>query len=442
MLPSAALVLLLPLLAHAAPSGHCPSRSSSDIQSASTPIGDALVATQGYTRTGNPWAQPTRSSDGSDDGDNSDEGDDDDDGEDDGDNADDNEDGEGSDNGDEEDQDADEGDSGDGDDNHNDDNDDDDAGDDNDGDDAGYSTAAPPQSTSAVSARGSKTKLSSVQPTSTSTPTGGDCKCGYKLSKYNDAYFPQAIVIDFSKMKDLSELANYGIEINDQYHMGAVSDKDGTYAVGSGKNVKLNNGVLEFWVPGGQVANGGAITGAEIMTIKPYLGGIVSMDAKLDPGHGTVQSIFTYTIDEGVGRSEQDIEMLGQSFMKASDIADAGIQLTNWDPKWSGTDFKITPFPANPTTDYHKYTIGWMPKKTTYYFDDKAIDGPSKFRSVDPSQVVINHWTNGDPGFTEGPPKKDLVMKVKSLAFYLQEESLDHYPALPNGCSLEQACRV
>lgn len=48
-------------------------------------------------------------------------------------------------------------------------------------------------------------------------------------------------------------------------------------------------------------------------------------------------------------------------------------------------------------------------------------------------------WTNGDPNFTEGPPVKDAVMRVKGVAFYYKTEE---HPGLPYGCSLEKACRV
>ena len=31
--------------------------------------------------------------------------------------------------------------------------------------------------------------------------------------------------------------------------------------------------------------------------------------------------------------------------------------------------------------------------------------------SVNPSKLIINHWTNGDEGFTQGPPERDATMK-------------------------------
>lgn len=33
--------------------------------------------------------------------------------------------------------------------------------------------------------------------------------------------------------------------------------------------------------------------------------------------------------------------------------------------------------------------------------------------SVNPSHVILNNWSNGDPGFTQGPPTKDTILRGK-----------------------------
>ena len=56
-----------------------------------------------------------------------------------------------------------------------------------------------------------------------------------------------------------------------------------------------------------------------------------------------------------------------------------------------------------------------------------------------PSDVIINHWSAGIEGFTEGPPVKAVVMKVKGATLYYKTPSKSKLPA---GCSLSQACKV
>lgn len=53
--------------------------------------------------------------------------------------------------------------------------------------------------------------------------------------------------------------------------------------------------------------------------------------------------------------------------------------------------------------------------------------------------MIINHWSAGIEGFTEGPPVKDVVMKVKGATLYYKTPSKSKLPA---GCSLSQACKV
>ncbi|WVF65705.1 hypothetical protein IAT40_000436 [Kwoniella sp. CBS 6097] len=272
--------------------------------------------------------------------------------------------------------------------------------------------------------------------------SNGSCQCGYILSQYNNAYFPSAIVVDFSSMTDISQLAALGLVVVDGWRVGSTNDADGTYCTGSASNVQLAAGALQFTVPGGQ--SGGVISGAELQTEEAVMGGVFTMSAQLDPGHGTCQAIFTYTEDEGVGRDEQDIEMLGQSLLTKSDTGvDPGIQLTNWDPTAAGqNDFGIVPFTSDPTVAFHNYTIAWVPGGTKYYFDGAALTSPAKYSSVNPSKVIINNWSNGDVTFTQGPPTSDVILKVSKLAYYFQTESLGTYPAYPAGCTEAQACVV
>jgi hypothetical protein len=65
---------------------------------------------------------------------------------------------------------------------------------------------------------------------------------------------------------------------------------------------------------------------------------------------------FTYVKDYENFSDELDIEILGSSIMKASDVADPGVQLTNFNPDQSGeSDHRIIPFTTDPTKGFHKF---------------------------------------------------------------------------------------
>ncbi|WWC64185.1 uncharacterized protein I303_106793 [Kwoniella dejecticola CBS 10117] len=267
----------------------------------------------------------------------------------------------------------------------------------------------------------------------TTSAASGDCSCGYILSAYDDAYFPQSLIIDFATVTDKSTLAGMGLRIMDGSKAGSVAP-DGGRSLTSIDNVAITDGVLTLTVPGGQ-AKGGQIGSAEIETIFAATGGVFTMNAQLSPVAGTCQSIFTYTENEDVGLDEQDIEVVA--------ITPGKIQLTNHDPaKSKENELAIVPFPNDPFTSFNDYTIGWYKDSTKYYYNGAVLDGPTQYRSVNPSQIVINNWSSGKETFTQGPPVEDTVLQIKSIAYYYQEESMSAYPAYPAGCSEAQACRV
>lgn len=104
----------------------------------------------------------------------------------------------------------------------------------------------------------------------------------------------------------------------------------------------------------------------------------------------------------------------------------------------------VIPFPAPPTVAYHNYTIFWPPadanpRQTSYFFDGQHIKTFEKFVSVNPSGAYLNHWSNGQLSFTQGPPVEDAVMRVSGIAWYYATLEV---PGMPEGCSVEEVCRV
>ncbi|KAK6904565.1 hypothetical protein I203_105381 [Kwoniella mangroviensis CBS 8507] len=285
---------------------------------------------------------------------------------------------------------------------------------------AAASSAVPPVST------GGSTTSNSTQTSS------GDCSCGYILSAYDNAYFPKALVVSFDSVSSVAELANLGLRVQDGSQVGSIAP-DGGKCQASADNVAIDRGILKLTVPGGQSA-GGIISGAEIETMNPVLGGVFTMSAQLSPVHGTCQAIFTYTENKDLYSDEMDIEMV---------YIEPGLQLTNHDPSGSGlNDFENNPFPNDPTADFNDYTIGWFKDGPKYYYNGAVLTGPTQYPSVNPSKIVINNWSSGKPTFTQGPPDDDTVLQVKSIAYYYQTESLASYPAWPSGCSEADACVV
>ncbi|KAK4988228.1 hypothetical protein LTR50_004054 [Elasticomyces elasticus] len=87
--------------------------------------------------------------------------------------------------------------------------------------------------------------------------------------------------------------------------------------------------------------------------------------------------------------------------------------------------FKLYPLPFRPDTGYHEYRFDWRPSRIDFYADGAWLhafidDGSGGGASVPdaPGRLVINHWSNGDAGWSAGPPATDAVLSVSYVKAY------------------------
>ncbi|KAI7900542.1 concanavalin A-like lectin/glucanase domain-containing protein [Cokeromyces recurvatus] len=67
---------------------------------------------------------------------------------------------------------------------------------------------------------------------------------------------------------------------------------------------------------------------------------------------------------------------------------------------------------SDPTHDFHEYRIDWFPGLVVFY-----LDGYEAYRSTTnvmrvPSRVMLNHWTDGNPKFSQGPVKENATIRT------------------------------
>lgn len=111
-------------------------------------------------------------------------------------------------------------------------------------------------------------------------------------------------------------------------------------------------------------------------------------------------------------------------------------------------------FPAgvDPSKGYHTYAISWWPttstnnpaKLTEMRFDGKLLNAPKVYASVNPSSIVLNHWTSGDPRWSAGPPAQDAVIYVKKVVAYYDKPAKMTAGAgvWKDTCNKALACKV
>lgn len=112
-------------------------------------------------------------------------------------------------------------------------------------------------------------------------------------------------------------------------------------------------------------------------------------------------------------------------------------------------------FPAgvDPSKGYHTYAIEWYPvtsdsnppKITQFRFDGALLaKAPKIFSSRQSSHLVLNHWSNADPGFSAGPPIQDATMYVKKVVAYYDKPAkmVTSSGVLKDTCNRANACKV
>jgi hypothetical protein len=134
------------------------------------------------------------------------------------------------------------------------------------------------------------------------------CACGYSLSAYGNAYFQKALIADFTKSTlsgtatSSSWLSSYGLYIANGYQAGGVSSAaDHTTPIAHYTNVRIQNKTLQLVVPGGQkITNGGQTSVAQVEGPSGIVGGVFTMNAKIDATQGTDQSIVSRAVQCGL----------------------------------------------------------------------------------------------------------------------------------------------
>ncbi|PRP89209.1 hypothetical protein PROFUN_01929 [Planoprotostelium fungivorum] len=203
----------------------------------------------------------------------------------------------------------------------------------------------------------------------------------------------------------------------------AKPDPNSTRCLFDPQNVYVKNGVLELAVPGGKL-DGETISTSQIRFVGSefIVSGVFEIVAQTSAVPGTCQAIFTQA-NPGfpAQKDEQDIEMLTGHYTEASDNIKAGLQLTSWNAFPTGEHDRqqnqVVDYGFDPTADFNVFRIEWDRNTTTYTYGESSVTF-EKYSSQNPSKFVVNNWSNAGKFWTEGPPKEDSIMRIRSYKAY------------------------
>ncbi|TDZ30365.1 putative xyloglucan endotransglucosylase/hydrolase protein 26 [Colletotrichum spinosum] len=128
---------------------------------------------------------------------------------------------------------------------------------------------------------------------------------------------------------------------------------------------------------------------------------------------------------------EIDMEFLTREFNASNGTYPLNIVLQSrasldngYNAQGTGNFLKVS-LGFNPTTDFHEYRIDYLRDEVVFYADNKAI-GRMNGSAVptEGGHLILQHWSNGNPLWSGGPPKQDAVLMVASARAYFNS-SLD-----------------
>lgn len=108
-------------------------------------------------------------------------------------------------------------------------------------------------------------------------------------------------------------------------------------------------------------------------------------------------------------RNEFAVNLVIHSSLSAKD---------GYDASKTGT-FKIANLTFDPTKGFHEYRFDYLPGRVLFYADGQRL-AEMEGNGIPSSggHIILQHWSNGNPLWSGGPPSSDAVVLVRSVTAY------------------------
>ncbi|KAI1340576.1 glycoside hydrolase family 16 protein [Xylariaceae sp. FL0016] len=221
----------------------------------------------------------------------------------------------------------------------------------------------------------------------------------------------------------------------------AVFDGDGVRGPGAG---------LQLMVKGNSEIAGGMVSNAEIATTGlDYFYGTYRAGIKVTDVEGTCSAFFWYQNDT----QEIDVEFLSAEFNRTNGTFPVNLVLQSAASSAAGYDASGTPsfrrvnLPFDPTTAFHEYRFDFVRDRVVFYADGAVLaEMVGTGVPSSPGHLLLSHWSNGNPGWSRGPPKEDAVTTVSYVKAYynssLASRMGDHARRCGNPAAEDAVCAV
>ncbi|GIZ46952.1 hypothetical protein CKM354_001005400 [Cercospora kikuchii] len=284
------------------------------------------------------------------------------------------------------------------------------------------------------------------------TTTATNCPCGYTTP--NGAFFTDALETDFFHVGDLARDTNsawipqaYNVTPgNANGPFGKASRVENVVAnpMRGGRDVWDGEGIdgedpgLGSWTRSTLISSssdedddededeggggGSMIPMSEIVSSRTdILYGSFRIALKATNINGTCGAFFFYFNDS----TEIDMEFLSRQTVPTTSNNNSSINLVIQSPDSarkgyaSGPDFILKSLSFDPTIGYNEFRFDWFPSHVDFFANSVLLHRmEGNVPKGQPGALHVSHWSNGNEGWSGGPPERDAVLRVGYVKGY------------------------
>ncbi|KFA52775.1 hypothetical protein S40293_01005 [Stachybotrys chartarum IBT 40293] len=266
---------------------------------------------------------------------------------------------------------------------------------------------------------------------------GADCQCGYSIK--NDGgdgrrlLFMDLLESDFTETEDISLDTDW---VRQSFNVSAEAGRGEFGKAFLPDNIKIHRTEDDDTGLGLRVARGTDsefVPVAEIDTSRvDLLWGSYRAGMKLSGVEGTCAAFFW----------EIDIEFLSREFDHDSSIYPIHLVIQSRQSAMAGFDaqatgtYKRVNLRFDPTAGFHEYRFDTVPGHVTFYADSEKIaemQGAAVPSSA--GHLILQHWSNGNPLWSGGPPAEDALLTVSYVKAYFNSSDDGRRTDLAGRCA-------
>lgn len=126
------------------------------------------------------------------------------------------------------------------------------------------------------------------------------------------------------------------------------------------------------------------------------------------------------------------MEFLSREFRPEENIWPLSLVIQSMESKAAGYDasktgtYQIVNLTFDPTADFHEYRFDYLPGRVLFFADSELLaemQGP-EIPSVG-GHLILQHWSNGNPNWSGGPPKEDALVTFSYVKAYFNSSDPD-----------------